>query len=145
MGKNRAIFWEMGCNLTTRKPARYRLTLNLLVALIFLFKLNRVQCVKHLGKFQWYFLGPWTVGKNEMDGDPVAAYPGGIIRAFEEKNSERKFFSEMVTGGELTWSKIRSDSSSGEVLVTPSNVDWQKNTQTLSSVETSEWQGWAVV
>ena len=77
------------------------------------------------------------MGKNEMDGDPVASYPGGIIRAFEEKNSKRKFFSEMVTGGELTWSKIVSDGSSGEILVTPSDVDWQRKTQTLSSVETS--------
>ena len=62
-----------------------------------------------------------------------------------KKRIPRKIFSEMVTGGKLTWSKVRSDGNSGEVLVNPSNVDWQRNTQTLSSVEASEWQGWAVV
>ena len=102
--------------------------------------------VKHFnfGKSKWYFLGPWIVGKNELDGDPIASQTGGIIKAFYDKANKIKYFSEMATGGKVMWSKLHSDANSGTVYPKPKNIDWQRNVQTLSSVETSEWQGWAV-
>jgi hypothetical protein len=99
---------------------------------------------KHFGQSKWYFLGPWTVGKNELDGDPVAAYPGGVMQSFSEKSKRIKYYSELATGGRIKWSKIQSDVNSGIVFVTPDRIDWNRNVQTLSSVETQEWQGWAV-
>ena len=82
--------------------------------------------------------------KNELDGDPIASQTGGIIKAFYDKANKIKYFSEMATGGKVMWSKLHSDANSGTVYPKPKNIDWQRNVQTLSSVETSEWQGWAV-
>ena len=119
------------------------------IAVLFIFSSFhfKIACsVKHFnfGKSKWYFLGPWIVGKNELDGDPIASQTGGIIKAFYDKANKIKYFSEMATGGKVMWSKLHSDANSGTVYPKPKNIDWQRNVQTLSSVETSEWQGWAV-
>ena len=116
--------------------------LSIAVLLIFSSFHFEIACsVKHFnfGKSKWYFLGPWIVGKNELDGDPIASQTGGIIKAFYDKANKIKYFSEMATGGKVMWSKLHSDANSGTVYPKPKHIDWQRNVQTLSSVETSEW------
>ena len=98
------------------------------------------------------------MGKNELDGDPVAAIAGpfGIAEAHREfriqkYNSKRRkkkppkynFFSEHATGGRVGWTSLRFDRG-GTVQVAPRNVDWNRLVQGLSSVEVREVQGWAV-
>jgi dienelactone hydrolase len=90
---------------------------------------------------KWHFLGPWTVGKNELDGDPAAAH-GGIVQLYKEKGKQQTFFSEMAVLGKIKWTELPR--TSGAVPVSPQTVNWNRLVQGLSSVEVQEWQGWAV-
>ena len=90
---------------------------------------------------EWHFIGPWIVGKNELDGDPAEVY-GGISRIFAERKNNQVLFSEMAVNGKLAWSKHSPDNR-GNVLISP-RVDWNSLVQGLNSVEVQEWQGWAV-
>jgi hypothetical protein len=53
----------------------------------------------------WDYVGPFIIGKAELDGDPLEAYGG--IRKIIRADKSAKFFSELVPGGEVRWSKLR--------------------------------------
>jgi len=93
----------------------------------------------------WDFLGPFPVGKTEVDGDPVAAF-GGIRALYAKSPSERakaEFPSELGVGGKAAWGKLSRDPTSGRMAVQP-RVDWNGIAQSLNSVAAIEFQGWAV-
>ena len=62
--------------------------------------------------------GPFSMGKNELDGDPLAAFGGikGIPRA-----DNTKYFSEQVKGGYVKWSTLVADTN-GAVQVSISRT-----------------------
>ncbi len=86
------------------------------------------QAVKLSGKVSklvstWHFLGPFVIGKNEVDGDPLEAY-GGIVNASRERHNKKfKAFSELLPGGALSWSSIPSGSALEPVRIVP-QVNW---------------------
>ena len=51
----------------------------------------------------WDFLGPFGIGKTEIDSDPIAAYGG--IRNVSKGSKKRTFVSELADGGLVGWSR----------------------------------------
>ena len=58
----------------------------------------------------WWFLGPFSVGKTEIDGDPVRKFfeDGMILPGNNSQLIERGVFSEFVDGGQMRWTRLRS-------------------------------------
>jgi len=86
---------------------------------------------------RWDFLGPFPVGKTEIDGDPTAAF--GTIQ--EQHETPRTYTSELVVGGKVEWSRI--EANGGEVSIQPP-VNWNAIVQSVSEMAALEFQGWAV-
>ncbi len=106
------------------------------------------QALKLTGKItehvrQWYFIGPFVIGKNEVDGDPVDAY-GGIqaiaTKRFQKKN---KYISELLPNGKITWRFFKQKIKSEIIKMTP-DVNWNDLVNSLGSTAITEWQGWVV-
>ena len=60
---------------------------------------------------EWDFLGPFPIGKNELDGDPTEFY-GGIDflhREYSSNGKNQAFWTELVKNGQIGWNKINSD------------------------------------
>lgn len=92
---------------------------------------------------EWSFLGPFVIGKTEVDGDPVESY-GGIQQAAKFRYKKGvKFYSELLPGGEIQWSQIKQSGADVGVQVKPA-VSWNDLVNSLGSVGITEWQGWLV-
>lgn len=89
-------------------------------------------------------MGPFIIGKNELDGDPVASFAGirNLRRGPAYLSSKQRgkltnhstFFSELATGGVVDWRILRTGGG-GEVPIQPSDVAWNSLVQTLSTTE----------
>ncbi|XP_064601403.1 LOW QUALITY PROTEIN: uncharacterized protein LOC135467560 [Liolophura sinensis] len=109
------------------------------------------QAVKLSGKIspqvkEWHFIGPFVIGKTELDGDPVE-YFGGIrnISRFRLKKGV-KYFSELIPGGEITWKVFSSSGHENSLsgIKISSEVNWNDLVSSLGSMGITEWQGWVV-
>lgn len=91
---------------------------------------------------EWNFLGPFPIGKTEVDGDPVAHF-GGAHQALKQSLEIKHIYrSELVSGGTLSWTKLKADKN-GQVHVSPA-VNWGDLVSSLGSTGITEWQGWSV-
>ena len=100
----------------------------------------------------WHFIGPFSVGKTEIDGDPLYGYfddgaLGGEIQVGNNSQLvERQVMSEHVSGGQVYWSKIRG--KGGYASLAPQTydakvqVDLNPVVQSTSSITIQESQGW---
>ena len=91
----------------------------------------------------WNFLGPFTIGKTEIDGNPFVAPP-----YFDPNNTSKhlkhSYFSEMVTSGLLNnWTPLRSHNRNGYVQIDLSkhNTNVNRLIQLSSSINIQEFQG----
>ncbi len=106
------------------------------------------QAVKLSGKLShhvtlWHFLGPFVIGKIEVDGDPVESF-GGIVNASRQRyNKKFKAFSEYVPNGSIAWSSFSAKSVEEPVRIVP-QVNWNDLINSLGSLAITEWQGWTV-
>ena len=100
---------------------------------------------------QWHFLGPFSVGKTEIDGDPLFAPALKNIfsanETFNYKALPQSIFSEIVTGGYIkSWSVLQETSRNGDVQVDITSlsavtVNLQNLVQLSSSITIQEFQG----
>ena len=89
----------------------------------------------------WHFLGPFVIGKIEVDGDPVEQY-GGITKVARERyQKKKKFISELADKGEVSWQIIPSTGSTVQIMP---QVNWNDLVRSLGSMGITEWQGWLV-
>ena len=88
-------------------------------------------------------LGPFSVGKMEYDGDPIAApIHGGVEHA--RGGGAKRFPSEYAEGGFVTWQSHAASALSGlAVDVSFPHVPWNKHVQLTNSMPILEWQSWA--
>ena len=106
----------------------------------------------------WEILGPLPVGKLEADGDPTFTHFRPNVRAEEEINADspsdiasyvlsmdidEKVYSEMVSGGQLSWLSVGVDRANGAVVVQFPHIPWSELAQGTSSFAAFEFQGWA--
>ncbi|XP_074660573.1 uncharacterized protein LOC141913023 isoform X2 [Tubulanus polymorphus] len=88
----------------------------------------------------WHYVAPFSVGKTEFDGDPI----GGIHKAANYRYAKAsKFYSELISGSEVKWMKIKQSHAEENIKITP-NVNWQELINSMGSLALTEWQGWAV-
>lgn len=91
----------------------------------------------------WDFIGPFVIGKMELDGDPLEPF-GGIIEVSKKRNNKNvKLFSELLPKGEIQW-KSYKQSHAGETIQISPKVNWNDLVNSLSSMGITEWQGWVV-
>ncbi|XP_071963371.1 uncharacterized protein [Antedon mediterranea] len=91
----------------------------------------------------WHFIGPFIIGKAEVDGDPVE-YFGGIHNVSRKRfNKKVRFYSELTSGGEIKWKKFDQRAESDPVQISP-DVNWNELISSMGSLAITEWQGWAV-
>ena len=92
---------------------------------------------------EWHFIGPFVIGKMELDGDPLEAYAG--IRNISKYRYQKaaSLYSELVPGGEIKWMVIKQTTAQSLVQVKPT-VNWNDLVSSLGSLGISEWQGWVV-
>ena len=92
---------------------------------------------------EWHFIGPFVIGKMELDGNPVEAC-GGIrnVSKYRYQKSAR-FFSELVPGGEIKW-RVEKPVSMDNTIHIKAGVDWNDLINAIGSLGITEWQGWVV-
>ncbi|XP_033736186.1 LOW QUALITY PROTEIN: uncharacterized secreted protein ARB_06907-like [Pecten maximus] len=91
----------------------------------------------------WDFIGPFVIGKMELDGDPMEPF-GGIFEVSKKRNNKNvRFFSELVPKGEIQW-KTFKQTYNGETIKISPQVNWNDLVNSLSSMGITEWQGWVV-
>lgn len=98
-----------------------------------------------LSKFikKWYFVGPFTIGKNEVDGDPLEDF-GGIKNVTKHRWTRKAFYySELLNKGELKWTTIDVKNEKESINVAPP-AEWNELILSLQSIAIAEWQGWIV-
>lgn len=88
---------------------------------------------------EWYFLGPYPVGKGEYDSDP-ANTPRDYSHLFPI--FEYVYPSELSPNGTIRWERVfPNDDGKGYIHIQP-EINWNSLIQSLSSVEILEFQGW---
>lgn len=96
-----------------------------------------------LSKFiqQWHFIGPFVIGKAEVDGDPLEEWGG--VKNISKHRWDKKFvlYSELVALGEIKWLEIYQHTAAEQVAIAPS-VNWNDLVMSLQSMGITEWQGW---
>lgn len=96
-----------------------------------------------LSKFiqQWHFIGPFVIGKAELDGDPLEEWGG--VKNISKHRWDKKFvlYSELVALGEIKWLEIYQHTAAEQVDIAPS-VNWNDLVMSLQSMGITEWQGW---
>ena len=91
----------------------------------------------------WQFVGPFTIGKAETDGDPLESF-GGIQNITHTRFlPEYHLISELAVSGYVSWTTLPPKSSRGYVNISP-NIAWGDLVNSLGSTGIMEWQGWAV-
>ncbi|CAD5122884.1 DgyrCDS11284 [Dimorphilus gyrociliatus] len=104
-------------------------------------------CFKHASKYEkvnlqgWHFLGPFVIGKTEIDGDSIFSF-GNITEILRSRYTKKEFFSELVMKGTVSWKHI-GQSKEGYIQIIPS-VLWNDLVNTLGSMGVTEWQGMLV-
>ncbi|XP_060070908.1 uncharacterized protein LOC132550832 [Ylistrum balloti] len=111
-----------------------------------------VSCFKHASKLSgkvspyvasWDFIGPFVIGKMEIDGDPLEPF-GGVFEVAKKRNNKNiKFFSELVHSGEVKWKTFKQSYADETIKISP-QVNWNDLVNSLSSMGITEWQGWVV-
>ncbi|XP_070577207.1 uncharacterized protein [Ptychodera flava] len=92
---------------------------------------------------KWHYIGPFVVGKPEVDGDPLEFY-GSVYNASRQRYDKKvKYYSELVNGCEIQWKKITQKTAADSVQVNP-QINWNELVSGLGSLAITEWQGWAV-
>ncbi|KAK3259661.1 hypothetical protein CYMTET_31352 [Cymbomonas tetramitiformis] len=95
----------------------------------------------------WRFLGPYPIGKTEIDGDPNAAALG---RGFLSGNfneavlNPARLFSESTKGGHAQWTKLQVQGGNVQLSLSPDLVNLNQIIQTHSDLNMVEIQGWAM-
>ena len=80
----------------------------------------------------WNFIGPFSVGKTEIDGDPLYGYfkNGALGNEIQIGNNsqliEKQVISEHVKNGQMYWSKI-SVSRQGYATLSPQTYNRKVN------------------
>ena len=95
----------------------------------------------------WDFLGPFGIGKTEIDSDPIAAYGG--IRNVSKGSKKRTFVSELADGGLVGWTRLKVLLDGAVTLQFPlkgdkARVNPSSNIQALQKITAQEMQGWLV-
>ena len=91
----------------------------------------------------WFFLGPFVIGKSEVDGDPVAFY-GGIHNVSNTRYKKgKKFISELLPNAIISWKSINQLHPNKNVRIS-TDVNWSDLVQSLGSMGITEFQGWLV-
>jgi len=103
---------------------------------------------KHGGKLskfiqKWHFIGPFVIGKAEVDGDPLEEWGG--VKNISRHRWDKKFvlYSELVAQGEIKWLEINQHTAAEPVAIAPS-VNWNELVMSLQSMGITEWQGWVL-
>ena len=86
---------------------------------------------------EWHYLGPFQIGKTELDSEPIS-----FKDALPAVGTRHKFASELATGGYVSWGKLTADANGG-IQISPSSVDWNSLVRTTNRMEVLEHQGWA--
>ena len=90
-------------------------------------------------------LGPLPVGKNEVDGDPLASF-GGAFAHWLQRPDGGAIVSELAPGGYVKWRSVKVEPPTAPALVLewPPQARWQTLVSTLSQQAVLELQAWAV-
>lgn len=92
---------------------------------------------------EWSFIGPFVIGKMEIDGDTLDAF-GGIRNVSKYRYQKAaSFYSELVPAGEVKWSVVKQTSEQSMVQI-KSGVNWNDLVNSIGSLGITEWQGWLV-
>jgi len=83
---------------------------------------------------KWSFLGPFQIGKQELDGQPFLNDETIINRW----NKKYETYSELVKTGIVKWSDIESR---GDIIQLTPVVDWNDLVMSMQSMAMTEWQG----
>nr|XP_054758103.1 uncharacterized protein LOC129264279 [Lytechinus pictus] len=106
------------------------------------------QATKLIGKVSqfvnhWHFIGPFVIGKSEVDGDPLE-FLGGIRNVSRHRHDRKAaFYSELAAGGVIKW-KTYSQTKAGERVQIAPDINWNDLISSLGSLAITEWQGWVV-
>jgi hypothetical protein len=92
----------------------------------------------------WDYLGPFPVAKTELDGDPAAAIAALHDVRRRKARLQQPLLSELVPGGNVSWTTLRADAGGAVTVSAPPAVDWNALVQRLSDMAVLETQGWAV-
>lgn len=109
----------------------------------FLEDISKLPYLPYFNK-EWYFLGPYPVGKGEYDSDP-ANMPRDYSHLFPV--FEYIYPSELSLNGTIKWNRVfpneenNNAKKKGYIHIEP-EVNWNLLIQSLSSVEILEFQGW---
>ncbi|CAI9730593.1 secreted ARB_06907-like [Octopus vulgaris] len=134
---NDGFVWSALGHLYLQKPQPQTTQAN------FCFKQAVKQSTKNsLSVNEWYYIGPFVIGKMELDGDPLAAYGGIRNVSLYRLKKNNKYLSEIVPNGEVKWKVYRH---LGESLIRISpELEWNDLVGSLGSMGITEWQGWIV-
>ena len=94
-------------------------------------------------------LGPLPMGKNEVDGDPLAAFGGAFAHWIQVHNASRStralVASELVPGGHVGWQPVRTGPD-GALRVGWQDMQavWSNLVQALGQRAVLELQAWAI-
>jgi hypothetical protein len=99
---------------------------------------------------RWELLGPFPVSKLELDGDPTFDLTTNSDRSNKDLGlrilgmpSNSKAYSELVRGGEVTWTEAKSVKASPGDISVSFPVSWNDLVSGLSSLAVYEFQAWA--
>lgn len=91
--------------------------------------------------------GPMPIGKNEVDGDPLAALGGAFQHWVTHHNGSgtapAAVTSELVAGGRVTWRTVRTEPN-GLFRVAWPEVPWQQLMHVMTQRAVLEVQSWAM-
>ncbi|KAK3593447.1 hypothetical protein CHS0354_020212 [Potamilus streckersoni] len=91
----------------------------------------------------WNFIGPFVIGKMELDGDPLQAF-GGIRNISKDRLVKgAHFYSELTPNGTVEWMIFNQKSAKDKVRIQP-HINWNDLVSSLGSMGITEWQGWAI-
>ena len=105
-------------------------------------------------KSSWQFVGPFPIGKTEIDADPLESYHHIISNRNEpcsrflilrrRKGCPTKFLSEVALKGYVGWNKLQAqfDSVSIQLPLPKAKVDYNNLIQGLNKMTIIEMQGW---
>ena len=110
----------------------------LLVLLLPLLTARRVNFIKK----EVSFLGPFTIGKNELDGNPASDIDRLYQSHVKSGNDKTDLISELVEGGSVNWTRIQM--TKNQIHISPASVNFNRLVQSLFSMEVQEVQGWVV-
>jgi hypothetical protein len=92
----------------------------------------------------WDYLGPFSVAKTELDGDPAASIVALHDVRRRKARLQQPLVSELVPGGNVSWLTLHADAGGAVAVSAPASLDWNALVQRLSDVAVLETQGWAV-